>query len=245
MRPPVPDLALPRSRKSSSPDQRWIDPRSAVPATFFLARSHQHPDDSPPDELDSAADSMYGVQSLEETVQEANLAASQWESDPLSPGPHPTVGRDEPSHPARRKSTITPFDSLHPTNPDPSLPSSNQASPRPLTPLNLDLPDDPASLPSSPKSISNQSMRHLDDISITDDLSSQAVASGEEDNDLGPSPSPNPDSTSQLIMPSIKMPSRRPFTDHGKTMGRLKVLVAGPPGEYEQPRGPGSLQGMI
>lgn len=239
MRPPVPDLALPRSRKSSSPDQRWIDPRSAVPATFFLARSHQHPDDSPPVELDSAADSMYGVQSLDETVQEANLAASQWESDPLSPGP--TVGRDEPSHPARRKSTFPLVDSLHPTNPDPSLASSHQTSPLPLTPLNLDLPDDPASLPSSPKSISNQSMRHLDDISITDDLSSQAVASGEEDNDPRPPSrsSPGPDSTSQLIMPSIRMPSRRPFTDHGKIMGRLKVLVAGPPGECGLPRGPG------
>ncbi|PLB43118.1 hypothetical protein P170DRAFT_72241 [Aspergillus steynii IBT 23096] len=229
MRPPVPDLAPPRSRKSPSPDQRWIDPRSAVPATFFLARSHQHPGESPPDELGPAGDSMYGVQSLDETVQHANLAASRWESDhaqtisdPLSPGP------DEPS--ARRKSTITPFDSLHLDHLGPSLPSSNPTSPRPLTPLNLDVPDDPASLPSSPKSISNQSMRHLDEISITDDLSSQAMASGEEDEDLRPPSSSGPDSTSQLIMPSIRMPSRRPFTDHGKTMGRLKVLVAGPPG---------------
>ncbi|KAL0473864.1 Septin domain-containing protein [Neurospora intermedia] len=34
----------------------------------------------------------------------------------------------------------------------------------------------------------------------------------------------------QLIMPSIKMPSRRPFTDQGKSMGRLKVLIAGDSG---------------
>ncbi|KAK1141978.1 hypothetical protein N8T08_008301 [Aspergillus melleus] len=221
MRPPVPDLALPKSRKSSSPDQRWIDPRSAAPATFFLAR------ETPPDELESG-DSMYGVQSLEETVQQASLAASQWEpehaqsiSDPLSP---------LPSHPARRKSTVTPFDSFHLTSREPSLPSSHPTSPRPLTPLNLDAPDDPVSLPSSPKSISNQSMRHLDEISITDDLSSQAIASGEEDDEPRPPSGAGPDSTSQLIMPSIRMPSRRPFTDHGKTMGRLKVLIAGPPG---------------
>ncbi|KAK3357153.1 Septin-domain-containing protein [Lasiosphaeria hispida] len=37
-------------------------------------------------------------------------------------------------------------------------------------------------------------------------------------------------SAPQLIMPSIKMPSRRPFTDAGKAMGRLKVLVAGDSG---------------
>ncbi|KAL2159557.1 hypothetical protein VTH06DRAFT_2126, partial [Thermothelomyces fergusii] len=37
-------------------------------------------------------------------------------------------------------------------------------------------------------------------------------------------------SAPQLVMPSIKMPSRRPFTDDGKRMGRLKVLVAGDSG---------------
>lgn len=37
-------------------------------------------------------------------------------------------------------------------------------------------------------------------------------------------------SAPQLIMPSIKMPSRRPFTNEGKHMGRLKVLIAGDSG---------------
>jgi hypothetical protein len=31
----------------------------------------------------------------------------------------------------------------------------------------------------------------------------------------------------QLVMPSLAMPSRRPFTERGKQMGRLKVAVAG------------------
>jgi hypothetical protein len=39
------------------------------------------------------------------------------------------------------------------------------------------------------------------------------------------------DSVPQLIMPSIKMPSRRPFTENGKGIGRFKVLVAGATGE--------------
>jgi len=37
-------------------------------------------------------------------------------------------------------------------------------------------------------------------------------------------------SAPQLIMPSIKMPSRRPFTDEGKRLGRVKVLIAGDSG---------------
>ncbi|KAK3990577.1 hypothetical protein QBC44DRAFT_380472 [Cladorrhinum sp. PSN332] len=37
-------------------------------------------------------------------------------------------------------------------------------------------------------------------------------------------------SAPQLVMPSIKMPSRRPFTSEGKAMGRLKMLVAGDSG---------------
>lgn len=43
------------------------------------------------------------------------------------------------------------------------------------------------------------------------------------------------DSMPQLIMPSLRMPSRRPFTDRGKAMGRLKVVIAGASGEYNSP----------
>ncbi|THC93515.1 hypothetical protein EYZ11_007006 [Aspergillus tanneri] len=247
MRPPVPDLAPPRTRKSSSPEQhhqqpqQWIDPRSAVPATFFLARSHHGCEDVPPDGADPPRDSMYGVQSLDETVDEADVACSHWNSDLLaestagdrlsdivSPRPGDSHDRDGPLALARRKSPLTPFDSINLlSNPDASVSSPDPTSPRPLTPLKPDPHGDPASLPSSPKSISNQSMRHLDEISITDDLSSQAVASGEEDDEPRLPSKTGPDSTSQLIMPSIRMPSRRPFTDQGKTMGRLKVLIAG------------------
>jgi hypothetical protein len=36
------------------------------------------------------------------------------------------------------------------------------------------MPDDPSSLPSSPKSTSNQSLRPLDDVSITDETNSHS-----------------------------------------------------------------------
>ncbi|ELR05960.1 hypothetical protein VC83_08190 [Pseudogymnoascus destructans] len=64
---------------------------------------------------------------------------------------------------------------------------------------------------------------------LTDDGGSQAiVSSGDEDTQ-------SPDvmegsSSSQLVMPSLQMPSRRPFTDKGKDMGRLKILIAGDSG---------------
>lgn len=240
MRPPVPDVTLTRSRKASL-EQQWIDPHNTTPATYFLARSRNQDVEGElsPDESVPSRDSMYGVQSLEETVQDANLAASECEpflsSDPTTPIRQPQLPRDHLSSSdtgatslPRRKSTLKPSDLLNSSRLEISLPSSNRTSPRPLTPSNLSNPDDaPSSLPSSPKSFSNQSLRHLDDISITDDVSSQAVVSGEEDNEFPTPSSLGPNSTSQLVMPSIRMPSRRPFTDRGRSLGRLKVLIAG------------------
>ncbi|KAE8335568.1 hypothetical protein BDV24DRAFT_155900 [Aspergillus arachidicola] len=247
MRPPVPDIALRRARKSSI-EQQWIDPRNTAPATFFLARSRDHDaEEFSPDESVPPRESMYGVQSLEEAIQDANLLTS--ECEPCLSGGNPDsttpIGQQQQPPPRdhldngdngatswpRRKSTLKPSDLLNASKLEISLPSSDRTSPRPLTPSNLSNPDDPSfSLPSSPKSFSNQSLRHLDDISITDDVSSEVVASGEEDNDL---PTPSNiclDSASQLVMPSIRMPSRRPFTERGKSLGRLKVLIAGAPG---------------
>ncbi|KAF7115123.1 hypothetical protein CNMCM5793_001357 [Aspergillus hiratsukae] len=245
MRPPVPEVSVPRSRKSSI-GQSWTDPRSTAPATFFLARSHpQHSDELSLEDSDVSKECMYGVQSLEESVQEATISSSEnildrSISDRRSSGSavadlrsdinidiNEDGNEDENDADApplgRRRSTVRQFDTLRT---EVSLqPPSDRASSRPLTPLN---PDEPSSLPSSPKSVSNQSMKHLDDISITDDLSSHAVGSEDEGNDAREAPnSAGFDSTSQLIMPSIRMPSRRPFTDRGKTMGRFKVLVAG------------------
>ncbi|KAF7593172.1 hypothetical protein BBP40_011885 [Aspergillus hancockii] len=250
MRSPVPDVALHRSRKSSI-EHQWSDPRNTVPATFFLARSHDHDaeEELSPDELVPSRESMYGVQSLEEAVRDSCLAVSECEPclsgrspDPTTPTGHqqPLLGDDLDNNDntatslPRRKSTLKSSDWLNSARLEISLPYSDRTSPQPLTPSNLSNPDDPSSsLPSSPKSFSNQSLRHLDDISITDDVSSQAVASGEEDNEIPIPSNLGPDSTSQLVMPSIRMPSRRPFTDRGKSLGRLKVLIAGAPAVTE------------
>ncbi|KAF8422378.1 Septin-domain-containing protein [Tirmania nivea] len=104
------------------------------------------------------------------------------------------------------------------------------------------------SAPNSPFLGILKSPRSCDDFS---EAASQAVISGgeEEESLLG---SPPPSSTAsppprvrekrrisstdtmvhppQFIMPTIKMPSRRPFTARGKSVGRLKILVAGDSG---------------
>lgn len=67
---------------------------------------------------------------------------------------------------------------------------------------------------------------------MTDDGASQAIlSSGEEEADV---PEVTDSSAiSQLVMPSLSMPSRRPFTEKGKGMGRLKILIAGDSGTYK------------
>lgn len=64
------------------------------------------------------------------------------------------------------------------------------------------------------------------------DAASQAIVSSEEEEEEADLLSEVPDNDPQLIMPSIRMPSRRPFTERGKTIGRLKVLIAGDSGTH-------------
>jgi hypothetical protein len=70
-----------------------------------------------------------------------------------------------------------------------------------------------------------------DEESVLEDAASQAVASSSDEDDetqQGESSFP------QLVMPSIQMPTRRPFTTNGRAMGKLKVLIAGESGSCLQ-----------
>lgn len=110
-------------------------------------------------------------------------------------------------------------------NASPSRQPSQATISRPFTPLSFGSPA-PPSIMSSPFS-----RRNSDAGSLMEDIASQAIiSSGEEDREMG-SQLMDSGSAPQLVMPSIKMPSRRPFTDRGKNMGRLKVLIAGDSGK--------------
>lgn len=107
------------------------------------------------------------------------------------------------------------------------------AESRPLTPLMTGehTPLDSA-FPSTPKSGSFKSLRLSDeDDGLTEDNTSQAIApSDDEDGHQPVGPNDMGSSMPELVMPSLSMPSRRPFTARGRMMGRLKVCVAGAKG---------------
>ncbi|KAL2128672.1 hypothetical protein VTI74DRAFT_8846 [Chaetomium olivicolor] len=129
------------------------------------------------------------------------------------------------------------FDPSRPVSPFPRSTDTPSLS-QPLTPVLLGA-SRPASVLSSVSSRRNSlclsddlpscppSMRG-GDVAVEDDEEEEEQA--EEPNAAGCSSMMDSGSAPQLIMPSIKMPSRRPFTDEGKRMGRLKVLIAGDSG---------------
>jgi len=71
-----------------------------------------------------------------------------------------------------------------------------------------------------------------------DEATSQVLtSSGEEEDEeemqeehLLPNDAAMSGSAPQLVMPSMRIPSRRPFTERGKGIGKLKIMVAGAKG---------------
>lgn len=184
-----------------------------------------------PKQRDLSKHSSYGVESLETTIsslaqdsddsdEKLHKARHKWKKnlgqrmsrkseEDLSPGSPSVMSTAEVSR-----------------NVSPSLqrdPSQATIS-RPFTPLSFGSPA-PRSLLSSP-----DSRRNSDAGSLMDDASQAIISSGDDDKDVGLEMQSS-GVAPQLVMPSIKMPSRRPFTERGKNMGRLKVLIAGDSGQ--------------
>lgn len=101
-----------------------------------------------------------------------------------------------------------------------NLPDTMSNLSQPITPLML-------ATPGSPSAISDTIS-----VSFSEDIASQALSMSQDLEHMDASEMMDSGSAPQLVMPSIKMPSRRPFTDGGKRIGRLKVLVAGDSGKY-------------
>lgn len=101
---------------------------------------------------------------------------------------------------------------------------------QPLTPLKGSPHHDASGPPSTPRTGSPKSFRLSDEeISVASDTGSQAIApsSGDEEDEVDEDEAV-PAAMPQLVMPSIALPARRPFTERGRRMGRLKVMVVGP-----------------
>ena len=232
------------SKNTGAPPAHAAPPLSSTPTSFRLAtesmlereESNREAETYVEDEPNSEADSTYGVKSLGHSLYEASPNEAR--------EGHKDEEADENTlNDKRRRSTLKPISNVrqtsseslgqspptHTANSSPSRRckvSPTQSMSHSMTSLSLDSQAPLSSLPSSPKSYSNRSFRPSDEDSM--DEGSQAVISSSED-DAQP-PSDLRDSAPELIMPSIKMPSRRPFTDRGRYLGRLKILVAGDTG---------------
>jgi hypothetical protein len=241
MRPlPGDDVFAGRSRSTSlDNDATPLATRHQAPQmTYFMAdektmeASQSHIPTVLPKQRDVSKSSTYGVESLETTI--SSLAQDSDDSEErVRTARHnwkrnlgQLMSRNSEEDLAESASPSLRSTSDDSRNPSPSHQrrSSQATISRPFTPLSFS--GGPTSIVSSPRS-----RRYSEAGSDMDDIASQAiVSSGEEDRDMG-SELVDSGSAPQLVMPSIKMPSRRPFTENGKNMGRLKVLVAGDSGK--------------
>ena len=230
------DVLGARPRKDLETAVPTTPPSSGTPISFFMATEKmlERPIRQP---ITSGSLSAFGVGSLQETVYIADTNIHDQKSDSDS--------QDDRKFDGRRRSTIKPVycdqrgspeclgkasqakvgdaSPIHSSNRQPSPPGTSES----MTSLSQIYQVQGLSLPSSPKSASTRSSRPSDEESM-DEVASQAIISSDDEEDL--SISELQDSAPQLIMPSIKMPSRRPFTERGKEMGRLKILIAGDSG---------------
>lgn len=232
------------SRNTDAPPTSIAPPLSSTPTSFRMAtesmlereRNDKEQETATVEGLGSGADSTYGVKSLGQSMYDAASEAARNDHEDEETDGNDTNDKRRRStlrpKPSARESSsegIKPTPSLHTADSSPSRPgksSPTQSMSHSLTSLSLDSQAPLSSLPSSPKSFSNRSFRPSDEDSM--DEGSQAVVSSSED-DARP-PADLRDSAPELVMPSIKMPSRRPFTERGRELGRLKILIAGDSG---------------
>lgn len=189
---------------------------SSGPTTFFLTRESDIKT-LPSSQSAGVPYDTSPVRTLKETIEEAGRATRIVQRRPSKHN-----GRSL----SRRRSTIRPSSS------EQLRQQSNTTLAQPNTILNTPPlpPSQDISLPASPKSVSSRSFVKSDDELSQDETRSQAIESSEEEG-IGEDASQSlQDSAPQLVMPSIRMPSRRPFTERGKSLSHFKIMVAGSKG---------------
>ena len=242
MRPPPGDeTAAGRSRTTSFNDNQSTPlarPGNLPQMTCFFANEESvgnppSQSTSPacyPKQRESPKGSTYGVESLETTI--SSLSQDSDDGD----------GKVRRARKNWKKKLAISAGEISDDGPDSLSPSSNDMSrnvspshqrrasqvtlSRPFTPLSYTSPGPLSALSGA------DSRRNSDAGSEIDDNGSQAIISSGEDERETSANLMDSGSAPQLVMPSIRMPSRRPFTEKGKYLGRLKVLIAGDSGKY-------------
>ncbi|KAF3046261.1 hypothetical protein E8E11_008970 [Didymella keratinophila] len=234
----LPAPVKPRSRKSSM--DHAATPSSNGPTTFFMRSEYEMEQSLSASQSTQSTrrqrDSTYGVQSLADTLEAAFGAES---TSPVKKTEKRNNAGSLAKHTARSGSHSSSADSAK--SPESPVASplrklkrklSRRTTSTSLTPLTVEAPSPlpTSALPSTPTSVSLHSLKLSDEGSVIDETGSQVItSSGEEEDDVETQQGASM-SFPQLVMPSIQMPTRRPFTDKGKNMGKLKVLVAGQAG---------------
>lgn len=189
--------------------------------------------------LGRSKETTYGVQSLADTLETAFGPESASPSHLVeSRSPQRLHGKSASrtySHSSAKDLSRSPESSKS----SPARKSKRKLSnygysiPPPLSNVDASITIIPNTIPSTPKSVSLQSMKSSDEDSALDEVASQAIMSSgeeEEQEEVDTQAGASLQSFPQLVMPSIRMPTRRPFTIKGKAMGKLKVMVAGETG---------------
>jgi hypothetical protein len=192
---------------------------------------------APPHGTDTSGkqrDSTFGVQSLADTLE----AAFGSEGSSASKGKGPGKASKTKNHGAKSSRSGSNSSSAGSVTLPDGTPVrklkrkfSNHSSPITFAPLNLDVPHPTSALSSTPRSASMISLKLSDEESAMEDAASQAVASSGEEEEHAETQQ-GAAGFPQLVMPSIQMPTRRPFTTTGKAMGKLKIMVAGETGAH-------------
>lgn len=216
------------------------------PPTTFTLKSEDEIDQNPnPVPRDNAPeDSSFGIMSIESNIADLDTRYPLAESEVHQTRFPNTLHRLQQDTVYPAPSLASPLETSQPSSPQslrssPLLPLTRESSAGalsgPLTPYHLRSPYRTySSGPSStPRSTSLRSLRLSDDDAITDSESEAVESNDGEDSvdeqDLHPRAQPMP--TPELVMPSMSIPKRRPFTDSGRRMGKLTIAVIGRPGK--------------
>ncbi|KAF2752053.1 hypothetical protein M011DRAFT_473331 [Sporormia fimetaria CBS 119925] len=182
---------------------------------------------------DSQTQSIFGVESLADTLESSFGDSTIMEPDTERPAAREEAHKDDPRPNTKMPHTASPTQTRSPPASPPrsrkaALSERNATSP--LSPSTIETHFLPQHLKiaSTPRSASLQSFRMSDVGSeLTESVSQDLTSSDDGDNGDGGDEQGGTESFPQLVMPSIQMPTRRPFTTKGKAMGKLKVLFAG------------------
>ena len=207
--------------RAAKEDQKSTDTPSARPCTpsSQAEAGHKKTDDG----VEEQRSVEQGEESVEPAVSGEDKSSPKADKAPRSPRKGRGGNKGSPSTQPSKSNVQVATRSPHPESHPPVLRLDS------MIPGWFNKVSD-ASFPSTPKSVSMSSMRQLDSLSASMHSSAGPLSDSEQDEgDTGIQISENPDtSTSELVMPSIQMPSRRAFTERGRNLGSLTVLLTGP-----------------